>query len=320
MSHHQDLDFNEQFLHACHLLEHTNKNIFITGKAGTGKSTLLRYFRESTAKNIVVLAPTGVAAVNIQGQTIHSFFHFKPDITPESVKRIKMRKKQRELYQSMGILIIDEISMVRADLLDCVDMFLKLNGPYPGEPFGGVQLVFIGDLYQLPPVVTDQEKEIFNGHYRSPYFFDAHVMEGYKMEFIDLEKIYRQEDNVFIDLLNAIRKNVITRPHLDLLNSRVNPQFVPKETDLYVYLTTTNALSDRINQHHLSQLKSPALTFDGTIEGQFEMKSLPTHEALELRVGAQVMLLNNDQEGRWINGSVGRIVDMIPGFFRFEPF
>jgi len=167
----KDIEFNNDFAKAYDLLENGSGNIFITGKAGTGKSTLLQYFREHTAKNVVVLAPTGVAAVNIKGQTVHSFFRFKPDITPEGVGAIKIRRTQKALYQKVDTIIIDEISMVRADLLDCIDAFLRLHGKNRAVPFGGVQLVFIGDLYQLPPVVPRDEQGIFKDIYCSPYFF-----------------------------------------------------------------------------------------------------------------------------------------------------
>jgi hypothetical protein len=185
------LDFNPEFLKALELMEKTNRHVFVTGRAGTGKSTLLGWFRQNTAKKAVVLAPTGVAAINVGGQTIHSFFGFKPDVTPSSIRRSKKNDK-KNLFRSLTTIIIDEVSMVRADLLDCVDHFLRLNGPDDKAAFGGVQMIFIGDLYQLPPVVTSREKEIFKGHYATPYFFSAAAFDGLDMELVELEKVYRQ--------------------------------------------------------------------------------------------------------------------------------
>ncbi|MBN1869053.1 MAG: AAA family ATPase [Candidatus Omnitrophica bacterium] len=311
----KDIEFNEQFARAYDLLENGSRNVFITGKAGTGKSTLLQYFRDHTTKKVAVLAPTGVAAVNVRGQTIHSFFRFKPDITPEGVRSIKIRRTQKELYRKINTIVIDEISMVRADLLDCVDIFLRLYGRDSQTAFGGVQMVFIGDLYQLPPVVTNGERGIFNGVYQSPYFFDSKVYREMnssndhprKAEFVELDKIYRQKEEDFIRLLGTIRNRTATQEHLKLLNERYIPHFKPREEDFYVYLTTTNAMADKINQEKLDELEGESVLCEGTLTGKFDAKSLPTHQVLELKIGAQVMLLNNDPGGRWINGSIGKI-------------
>ena len=167
-----EIDFNPEFQSALDMMEETNKNIFITGRAGTGKSTLLNYFHKNTGKNVVILAPTGVAAVNVGGQTIHSFFHFKPNVTVAAIKKKRATGKEKtSIYKKLKTIVIDEVSMMRADLLDCVDKFLRLNGPNSKRPFGGVQMIFIGDLYQLPPVVSGAEREIFRSHYASPLFF-----------------------------------------------------------------------------------------------------------------------------------------------------
>ncbi len=317
------LDINPQFGYAIHIMENTKKNVFITGKAGTGKSTLLQYFRQNTKKNIVVLAPTGVAAVNVRGQTIHSFFNFKPDVTPQTAASIKPRNKK--IYKEVDAIVIDEISMVRADLLDCIDIFLRKYGKRKKEPFGGIQMIFIGDLYQLPPVVTSREKMIFSDYYKSPYFFDAKVFEprtpliriykentefGFEMEFIELEKIYRQKDEDFILLLNAIRNNTVTEEQITRLNTRYFPDFSEKDGDFYIHLTTTNDLADRINSEKLSRLDGKIFRYKGYTTGDFQSKELPTTELLELKIGAQVMLLNNDSLGRWINGSLGIIRDV----------
>jgi len=305
-----NLDFNSKFISTVNQLENSNRHVFITGKAGTGKSTLLQYFREHTSKNVAVLAPTGVAAVNIRGQTIHSFFRFRPDITPQKIRKIYIRKKDRELFKTLDTVVIDEISMVRSDLLDCIDVFLRTHGKNRRKPFGGIQMIFFGDLYQLPPVVTQYEKDIFNGIYSSPYFFDAKVFETTEMDYIDLEKIYRQQDDVFIRILNAIRTRTITPEDLRVLNRRYIPDFNPASEELFIHLTTTNAMAQRINEWHLRNQPGHVYHFEGRIDGKFEQKNLPTRPVLDLKIHAQVMLLNNDPQGRWINGTLGKIIAM----------
>jgi len=327
----KNLDFNEQFTQAYDLLENSRKNIFITGKAGTGKSTLLEYFREHSLKNVVVLAPTGVAAVNVKGQTIHSFFQFKPDVTPDTVPFIKIRKSKKDLYAKLDAVVIDEVSMVRADLLDCVDVFLRKYGRDSSLPFGGVQMILFGDLYQLPPVVTRHEQAIFRGQprqekklfdededraslqygfYATPYFFSARVFKDLDVEYVELKKVYRQKDEYFVKLLNTIRNNSLKEDHLRLLNQRCLPHFHPETDDFFIHLTTTNALADCINQKQLDSLEEEVQSFQGDVEGDFRERDLPTQQFLDLKVGAQVMLLNNDQSGRWVNGSIGKVVSL----------
>ena len=301
------IDLNDQFKHALDLMENTSKSVFITGRAGTGKSTLLSYFRHTTRKKVVVLAPTGVAALNVQGQTIHSFFRFKPNITMEQVKRIRFNNDKENIYKKLDAIIIDEISMVRADLLDYVDRFLRLNRTEIDSPFGGIQMIFIGDLYQLPPVVTSAEKQAFADLYPTPYFYSARVFDSLEMEFVELEKIYRQHDEEFINLLNSIRNRSITEDGLKLLNQRYIPDFEPPPGDFYIYLTTTNALANQTNNKELAKLKGRLHTFTGTIEGEFDPEYLPTAIDLKAKVGAQIMMLNNDAYGRWVNGSIGKI-------------
>ena len=305
------IEKSQEFLRAFELFEHSRKHIFLTGRAGTGKSTLLQYFRSSTAKNVVVLAPTGVAAVNIKGQTIHSFFNFRPDITPDSVADIRIRRGQREIYKNLDAIIVDEVSMVLADLLDCMDAFLKRFARNANQPFGGVQMILIGDLYQLPPVVMREERERFSGFYKSPYFFDSRAFTGIDFEFLELETIYRQKEDRFIRLLNSVRDNDVRQVDMDLLNSRVCPDFEPREGEFYVYLTTTNALADAVNKDRLTALKGKVYRYQGVMNGKFEAKALPTQEELEIKMGAQVMLLNNDSLGRWVNGSIGQVEDII---------
>jgi ATP-dependent DNA helicase PIF1 len=301
------IEINEQFKRALDIMENTEKSVFVTGRAGTGKSTLLDYFRRNTRKRVAVLAPTGVAALNVKGQTIHSFFKFKPNITESMVRRLRAAAEEGTIYQKLDTIVIDEISMVRADLLDCVDKFLRLNGPSADLPFGGIQMIFIGDLYQLPPVVTGSEKRGFNLLYKTPYFYSARGFDSLNMEFIELEKIYRQHDPQFIELLNAIRNKSITPGGLELLNQRYDPGFEPPPGDFYVYLTTTNELASTINKQRLSKLAGPMRTFIGKIEGNFGDEYLPTAIELQIKVGAQIMMLNNDADSRWVNGTVGEI-------------
>lgn len=302
------IDTTPEFNQALQIMENTKEHVFLTGRAGTGKSTLLRYFREHTKKNAVVLAPTGVAALNAGGQTIHSFFHFKPDITLAKVKKVTPRAGQENLYKRLEMIIIDEVSMVRADLLDCVDKFLTLNGPDQYQPFGGVQMVFIGDLYQLPPVVTHEERHVFSGHYKSPFFFSANVLENLRLNYIELTKIYRQKDADFIELLNAIRSNSVTDAHLSLLNTRFDDGLIVSPFGLTIQLTTTNAKADEINAEQLAKVDGKIFSSSGSFSGKFEEKQAPTDVQLQLKTGAQIMFVNNDREGRWVNGSIGRVV------------
>ncbi len=301
------IEINEQFKRALDLMEKTNKNVFITGKAGTGKSTLLQYFREITKKKIVVLAPTGVSALNVKGETIHSFFKFKPNVNLQGIK--KLSSSQREIYKNLDAIIIDEISMVRADLLDCVDYFLRLNGKEKDKPFGGIQMIFIGDLYQLPPVVTSKEKRIFKEYYKSEYFFDSNVFKEISMEFIELEKIYRQRDKRFINLLNEIRRNTVSEESLELLNSRVVKGPISHE-DYMVYLTPYNDVALEINMEKLKNLKGKKYEWIAGINGDINEEYYPNDVILTLKKGAQVMMLNNDSLGRWVNGSLGKVVEV----------
>lgn len=298
------IDINPEFRRALSLLEGSNSNLFITGKAGTGKSTLLRHFRATTYKNVAVIAPTGVAALNVKGQTIHSFFRFRPDITPDTVRRLS--RFGSAMYRKIDTIVIDEISMVRADLLDCIDRFMRMNGRDVSRPFGGCQMVMIGDLYQLPPVVTRDETEIFNSHYKSPYFFDSQVFSELDVKFIELTKHYRQTEDAFISLLNAIRSNKITQTQIDAINSRYNPGALPDDKS-YVTLTTTNASADRLNGERLSQIHDKEYVYNASFAGEFDKRVLPADEVLHIKKGAQVMLLNNDSDGRWVNGTIGTV-------------
>lgn len=305
-----DISGNPEALLAYKIMEETGENLFLTGEAGTGKSTLLQYFRKTTKKNVVVLAPTGVAALNVEGQTIHSFCGFGPDITMQKVKKLGPLAPKFKLMQKLQTVIIDEISMVRADLLDCVERFFKLNGPVPSLPFGGIQMIFIGDLYQLPPV----EKGFVSGGgllklYNSAYFFDSYAFRNSKFNFIELKTIYRQKDEKFIEVLNAIRNNLASVDHLSTLNARSD--FGDEEFDvenLAIYLTPINSRAKEVNNYFLQKLPTEKKLFQGWAMGSFENRELPTDLNLELKVGAQVMMLTNDARKRWVNGTMGKIV------------
>lgn len=302
---------NDDFRYALDVLEKSRTSLFITGKAGTGKSTLLQLFRNTTKKKTAVLAPTGVAALNVQGQTIHSFFGFPPRIiTPSEAGRKVARKDLLRLYKNLEILIIDEISMVRADMLDGIDRFLRVNRE-DMRPFGGVQVVFFGDLFQLPPVVTRDpvEAAYFQDYYESPYFFSAKIFRDpdFVLDNIELRKVYRQESRHFLRLLEAVRINEIDHDDLDDLNERYLPGF--EATGGYITLCSRNATADRINQRELSLLDSPEFEFIADVKGLFDPGLYPADATLRLRAGAQVMFVRNDVEDRqFVNGTIGKII------------
>ncbi len=312
------MEFNPENSRALDLLENSRRNIFLTGRAGAGKSTLLMYFRATTKKNVAVVAPTGVAAINVQGQTIHRFFRFKPDITLDKVP--KYLDRDRDLYKELDTLVIDEISMVRADLLDCVDAFLRMHGPEPGKVFGGVQMVFMGDLYQLPPVVKDEEEEIFQTHYRTEFFFSAKCLQQTTLIPLELTRVYRQSDEGFKKILNDIRDGTVSDQDLAVLNSRVDRDFSPAQEEgiVRVWLVPTRAQAAEINGWHMEHLPGAMRMYHGSVEGRFSERDMPTPLELELKVGTQVMLLNNDSKGRWVNGDVARVVDLRQDFIRVK--
>lgn len=310
------VEISDEFATALDILENRRDHIFLTGKAGTGKSTLLEYWRTKTQQNIAVLAPTGVAALNVRGQTIHSFFGFRPGITPVGVRKYS-KDGGKSLYGKLDALVIDEISMVRADLLDCIDRFMRLNGKEPGKPFGGVRMIFLGDLYQLPPVLTDEEKDYFNDHYSSPYFFSAKVLndkrllgDDFNFRIFELNKIYRQKDDEFIDILNKVRENTADEKDLKILNQRLDQNFVCPENDFFISLTATNAQATQINENRLRKLPGTERSFKGKMEGDFEDRVVPVDFNLKIKIGAQVMMLNNDKESRWVNGTIGKVVEI----------
>lgn len=289
-----------------HILENENSNLFLTGKAGTGKSTLLRYFRATTKKFPVVVAPTGVAAVNVQGQTIHGFFGWNTEITIGRVRKASYEKSK--IYRKMKMLIIDEISMVRADIFQCIDKFLRLNTGRPNLPFGGVQIVAIGDLYQLPPVVKGNERSYIERVFGSPFFFSTEAfLEGNFKKF-ELNNVFRQTEQDFINALNHIREGNPADSHIGLLNSVVIDE-EPEDFEQYVHLVPTNAMAREINEARMSRLSSEAIIYKGNIYGSFSEKDAPTDLELTLKSGARAMLLNNDKKGRWVNGEIVTVVE-----------
>jgi ATP-dependent DNA helicase PIF1 len=302
------LSFSDKAKEALHLMQDTGKNIFLTGKAGTGKSTLLEFFRAETSKRCAVVAPTGVAAINVQGETIHAFFGLKPGFEIDEAPLAAIKCSNKKLYQNLEAIVIDEISMVRADLLDAIDIFLRLVRDV-AKPFGGVQMIFIGDLYQLPPVVGRDDKEVFYSRYETSFFFGAKVFEDpdFDMEYVELDKIYRQSDDKFIDILNAIRNKTTTQEHMQVLNQRVDKQFNPKD-DKYIYLMTTNSDANRVNLLELDKLPASELYFSAQTTGEVESNHFVTEQELILKEGAQIMFVNNDSVRRWVNGTIGTII------------
>ena len=284
------------------------KSIFITGRAGTGKSTLLTYLREEVLKdNFVVVAPTGVAAINVGGSTIHKFFGFLPDITFQHIDSAEYHPRSQKIMKNLKTLIIDEISMVRADLLDCVDKALRKYGPKPTKPFGGVQVIFVGDLFQLSPIVAESEKEFLYSHYDTPFFFSSHGYQSIQMHKVVLQKVYRQSEIDFLEILNGIRVNQTTPAILDLLNTRVLPDFEPSKDTFFITLVTTNAMANTINQRELEKLKGEAHMSQAHITGALSKSEYPAELEINFKVGSQIMMLNNDAENRWVNGTLATI-------------
>ena len=332
---------NTRFQLALQYVQHTGRHIFLTGRAGTGKTTFLKKVRDISFKKLAIVAPTGVAAINAGGVTIHSFFQIPPGLflpggrhewgtsgqsiqTPLSLTRnLKFSQSKREILQELELLIIDEVSMVRADTLDAIDIVLRFARRQPHKPFGGVQVLFIGDLFQLPPVVSDSDWDLLKEHYNSPFFFDAQVIRQSPLVYLELQKIYRQSDDHFIRLLNAVRNNEADFDDLETLNQYYNPAFRPPEGDFYITLTTHNAKADLINNKSLNELPGNLVHFHALIEGEFPEKAFPAEERLQLKAGAQVMFIKNDkgESRRYYNGkiaTVSRIDEEKKIFVRFE--
>ena len=309
---------NKEFQDALQLITHTRQSVFLTGKAGTGKSTFLKYICNHTKKKYVVLAPTGIAAINAGGVTLHSFFKlpFRPMLPDDpdlslSHGRIfeffKYPKEKRKIIAEVDLIIIDEISMVRADIIDCVDRILRVYSGNMRLPFGGKQLLFVGDVFQLEPVVPSDQKEILSLFYASPFFFSARVFKDINLVPIELQKVYRQTDSVFINILDRIRNNAARKQELDTLNGRYFPSFEPQNEDMYITLATRRDQVDFINEKKLAELPGEEYVSVGKIEGDFPESSLPTQLNLSINEQAQVIFIDNDYERRWVNGTIGMV-------------
>lgn len=309
---------NKEFQDALQLITHTRQSVFLTGKAGTGKSTFLKYICNHTKKKYVVLAPTGIAAINAGGVTLHSFFKlpFRPMLPDDpdlslSHGRIfeffKYPKEKRKIIAEVDLIIIDEISMVRVDIIDCVDRILRVYSGNMRLPFGGKQLLFVGDVFQLEPVVPSDQKEILSLFYASPFFFSARVFKDINLVPIELQKVYRQTDSVFINILDRIRNNAARKQELDTLNGRYFPSFEPQNEDMYITLATRRDQVDFINEKKLAELPGEEYVSVGKIEGDFPESSLPTQLNLSIKEQAQVIFIDNDYERRWVNGTIGMV-------------
>jgi hypothetical protein len=320
---------NLQFQQAVSFVTHTRRHVFVTGKAGTGKTTFLRYIREQSPKKMAVVAPTGVAAIHAGGVTMHSLFQLPMGIyvpgsypgwnnTAPSVlvtdqhtlfKNLRLNREKIQLLRQLELLVIDEVSMLRADLLDAIDVILRHTRNQYQQPFGGVQVVYIGDLYQLPPVTGEEEWRILQQYYRSPFFFDAQVIQQVHPVCIELKKIYRQKDEAFIALLNNVRNNQCTPADLALLHRHYAPAFTPSAADNYILLSTHNYKADAVNQAALQKLPGELHVFEATVTGDFAEKAFPADKILQLKTGAQVMFIKNDKGEfrRYYNGKIGHI-------------
>lgn len=308
---------NTIFQLATDFVNQTSEHLFLTGKAGTGKTTFLRHIRENTHKKVIVAAPTGVAAINAGGVTLHSLFQlpFEPYVPGYSRSLSKTHffrfsKAKLDLLKQLELLIIDEVSMLRADILDSIDHSLR-SIRKNAQPFGGVQMLYIGDLYQLPPVAKEEEWKLLKDHYESTFFFHAQSIKQTNPVYLELKKVYRQGDPLFVDLLNRVRNNVITPDDLRLLNDRFQPGFSPDENDNYIILTTHNYKADNINNRKLEELPDEERSFKGEIQGDFPDYSLPTEASLRLKRGAQVMFVRNDAEKRYYNGKIGVVSEIV---------
>lgn len=311
----ESIEHNELFDLAYRFVTETGENIFLTGKAGTGKTTFLKYLKENSTKNIIVAAPTGVAAINAGGITLHSLFQlpFHPFLPTKVHKeaflaKIRFNKQRQQLLRKMELLVIDEISMVRCDVMDAIDAVLKSIRRNYNLPFGGVQLLCIGDLYQLPPVAQNQEWKILSEYYASPFFFESMAVKELSPLLIELNKIYRQKEEGFVRLLNKVRNNQMNAEDYDTLHSRYIPFFRPAEDDKYITLTSHNNQADLINQQRLNKVDRPSFTFNAVLEGDFPESMYPAENELILKIGAQVMFLKNDVvQKRYFNGKIGVI-------------
>ena len=308
---------NEELQNALQIIQYTHRSLFLTGKAGTGKSTFLRYIAANSKKKHVVLAPTGIAAINAGGSTLHSFFKLPfypllPNDSKYSVRNLrntmKYNSEKIKLLREVELIIIDEISMVRADIIDFIDKILRVYNRNMREPFGGKQLLLVGDIYQLEPVVREDDKKLLNPFYSSNFFFDAKVFYQFQLVSIELKKVYRQSDPVFINILDHIRTSQVANSDLMKLNERVGATLDEGDSQLAITLSTRRDTVDFINENKLKELPGDPTLFRGTIEGEFPESSLPTPMELYLKTGAQVIFIKNDIDHQWVNGTLGTII------------
>lgn len=305
---------NKEWQDALQLINYTQRSLFLTGKAGTGKSTFLRYVSKNTKKKHVILAPTGIAAINAGGSTLHRFFRlpFHPllpndnQYSPRNIRKtLKYSSNHCKLLRELELIIIDEISMVRADIIDFIDKVLRIYCRNMREPFGGKQLLLVGDIFQLEPVLKEDDRRLLQPFYASSYFFSAKVFQEMQLVSIELRKVYRQTDSDFINILDRIRCNAATDSDINRLNSRVNAQLKARDKNLVITLASRRDTVDYINDQQLSQLEGTSSVFHGNIKGDFPESSLPTPMELEIKAGAQVIFIKNDKDKRWVNGALG---------------
>ncbi len=314
----EKIDLNNQELqNALQLVQFTHRSLFLTGKAGTGKSTFLHYIAQTTKKKYVILAPTGIAAINVGGATLHSFFKlpFHPLLpndrrysTQQLRNTLKYNSEKIKLIRELELIIIDEISMVRADIIDFIDKILRVYSHNMRIPFGGKQLLLVGDVYQLEPVLKEEDWQLLQPYYPSKFFFDAHVFRTFQLVCIELQKVYRQRDDKFISILDHIRTSTITTTDLSLLNQQVGQHQPMDAHQLSITLSTRRDTVDYINSLHLSKLPGDATILHGSIDGEYPENNLPTPIELEVKTGAQILFIKNDREKRWVNGTLGTII------------
>ncbi|MCR5277773.1 MAG: AAA family ATPase [Bacteroidales bacterium] len=326
---------NEEFMEALALAQATDKNLYITGKAGSGKTFFLKYLKSVCSKDMAILAPTGVAAINAGGQTIHSFFGLAPSLYVPNDKRFSdfikaddvekasvldhytFSGEKAKIMKALDMIIIDEVSMVRADLMDAVDMILRMYRRN-NLPFGGVQMIFIGDAFQIPPVVESKDSSLLYRFYESEHFFDSRVLRANPPLYLEFKKIYRQKDRTFIDLLNRVRVNDMRKEDYQLLNSRFKPGFLPDENDSYIMLATTNRRVSEYNNYRLSELPGEERVYVASSDGDFSYRDSPADVELCLKPGAQVMFVKNNKDKGYFNGKLGKVVDMEDSFISVE--
>lgn len=314
----EKIDLNNQELqNALQLVQFTHRSLFLTGKAGTGKSTFLHYIAQTTKKKYVILAPTGIAAINVGGATLHSFFKlpFHPLLpndrrysTQQLRNTLKYNSEKIKLIRELELIIIDEISMVRADIIDFIDKILRVYSHNMRIPFGGKQLLLVGDVYQLEPVLKEEDWQLLQPYYPSKFFFDAQVFRTFQLVCIELQKVYRQRDDKFISILDHIRTSTITNTDLSLLNQQVGQHQPMDAHQLSITLSTRRDTVDYINGLHLSKLPGDATILHGSIDGEYPENNLPTPIELEVKTGAQILFIKNDREKRWVNGTLGTII------------